>query len=403
MTDKVSSSTVLELIARDLKQARIERNFSLDDISRQITIQKSYLEKIEEGDFSFLSRAYVFAYIKSYAQHLGVGNDELLEQCRQGLQLSGAPKTASADNGRSEERQKQPRNSDINAGESGIKKSLVSWKTGSAVIVLVLLAVVYMVGSSRFSAPPPAPPTVSLPSAAVEDTVAVAEQIVDSLLTTGDDKPPPVEASVHPAPPIAPDRQQAPVHEVTPAHQEKPIPESRPVHRETPVLQVTPTRREITQPDSRPVRRETRSPSATSVSRDTTSPQLAPAETAHPKALPQVRNKSSTVPVASTSDPPSAAATKDSKKVAEEGSPVRASPKNHKVLIVKVVKDYSWVKVVADDSAKVYPGGSFKSGQTLRYEASNKLWVNIGRPGYVELYLNGKKLPTFTSRILVFE
>jgi hypothetical protein len=51
----------------------------------------------------------------------------------------------------------------------------------------------------------------------------------------------------------------------------------------------------------------------------------------------------------------------------------------------------------------VYAGGEFKKGDVLRYEAKNKFWVNIGRPSYVELYLDGKKVPSFSERTVVFQ
>jgi cytoskeleton protein RodZ len=511
MTDKVSSSTVLELMARDLKSARIEKNLSLDDVSRQITIQKSYLEKIEEGDFAFLSRAYVFAYLKSYAQHLGVGNDESIEQCRKDLQISGSTRRAAVQDGNSGARQNERREPEINPGVSKLPKSPFSWKSGTLLAVFVVMAAVYLIGTTRFSVPPPAPPPVSLPSAAVEDTVAVAEPVIDSLVTTGEDKPPLVAASEHPASSIAPNSPETPVPQVTPVRRETPLSESKPVRRETPVLQATPAHRvpplsqekpvgqELPLPESKPVHRETsaskatpanrvlplsqvkpalqeapppeskpvsretsasqttpvnrvpplsqvkpvrqepplpesrperkestlqeatpahrvptlspvtqarrdiRVPSATSASRDTKLTQVSSDHTALPKTLSPVRNKSIVVPDPPASNSPPAASVKSSRKSAEDDTSLQASSRNRKVLIVKVVKDFSWVKVVADDSAKVYPGGSFKSGQTLRYEARNKLWVNIGRPDYVELYLNGKKLPPSTSRILVFD
>ena len=83
--------------------------------------------------------------------------------------------------------------------------------------------------------------------------------------------------------------------------------------------------------------------------------------------------------------------------------PSSKSSPYRKVLVVRLVDDYSWVKVIADDSAKVYPGGQFKNGQVLRYEARYKFWVNIGRPKYVELYLNGKKIPQSADRTLILQ
>jgi len=71
------------------------------------------------------------------------------------------------------------------------------------------------------------------------------------------------------------------------------------------------------------------------------------------------------------------------------------------VLIVRIAKDLSWVKIIADDGDKVYPGAAYKAGEVLRYEAKRKLWVNIGRPPFVELYLNGEKVPPMSKRTIV--
>ncbi|EAT58777.1 helix-turn-helix domain-containing protein [Chlorobium ferrooxidans] len=239
MTDKVSSSSALDLMARELKRARMESNLRLEDISRQITIQKSYLENIEEGDFTFLSRAYIFAYIKSYARFLGVGNDEILEQCRKDLQVSGATPRAATDEGVSAENQKQRRITDEYPSEVRIQKSLVSWKTLTALIVLIavaVLAALYFSGNYQLSVTP-APAPVAMPSPAVEDTVAVAEQIVDSLAIKSDDtsnpsvdreRPSPPEIQTSPATSASPDRPAPPQ---PPARREAPAAEEPPVSR----------------------------------------------------------------------------------------------------------------------------------------------------------------------------
>ncbi len=72
-----------------------------------------------------------------------------------------------------------------------------------------------------------------------------------------------------------------------------------------------------------------------------------------------------------------------------------------KILVVRVITDLTWVKVIADDGSKVYQGGRFKAGEILRYEAKKNFSVNIGRPPYVEIYLNGKKVPPLEKRTVV--
>ncbi len=71
------------------------------------------------------------------------------------------------------------------------------------------------------------------------------------------------------------------------------------------------------------------------------------------------------------------------------------------VLVVRIVEESSWVKIIADDGDMEYPGDEYKAGEVLRFEAKQKFWVNIGRPPLVELYLNGEKVPPMSKRTIV--
>ncbi|MET3576781.1 RodZ family helix-turn-helix domain-containing protein [Bhargavaea ullalensis] len=67
-----------ELGAR-LKQARKEKGYSLDDLQELTKIQKRYLSAIEEGDFGIMPGTfYVRAFIKQYAEAVGLDPDEML-------------------------------------------------------------------------------------------------------------------------------------------------------------------------------------------------------------------------------------------------------------------------------------------------------------------------------------
>ncbi|ARM31567.1 helix-turn-helix domain-containing protein [Prosthecochloris sp. HL-130-GSB] len=72
-----------------------------------------------------------------------------------------------------------------------------------------------------------------------------------------------------------------------------------------------------------------------------------------------------------------------------------------KVLVIRIINDMTWVKVVADDGEIVFPGGRFTKGEVLRYEARNSFWVNVGRPSFVEMYLNGEKVPPLSERTAI--
>lgn len=68
-----------ELGAR-LKEARKAKGFSIDDLQEITKIQKRYLSSIEEGNYATMPGAfYVRAFIKQYAEAVGLNGDELLE------------------------------------------------------------------------------------------------------------------------------------------------------------------------------------------------------------------------------------------------------------------------------------------------------------------------------------
>ena len=63
-----------------LKEARIAKGYSIDDLQEITKIQKRYLANIEEGNYSTMPGAfYVRAFIKQYAEAVGLNGDELLE------------------------------------------------------------------------------------------------------------------------------------------------------------------------------------------------------------------------------------------------------------------------------------------------------------------------------------
>lgn len=69
-----------ELGAR-LKEARLAKGYSLEDLQEITKIQKRYLIGIEEGNYSGMPGSfYVRAFIKQYAEAVGLNPDELLDE-----------------------------------------------------------------------------------------------------------------------------------------------------------------------------------------------------------------------------------------------------------------------------------------------------------------------------------
>ncbi|QQP13694.1 helix-turn-helix domain-containing protein [Lysinibacillus agricola] len=73
-----------------LKEARLSKGYSLDDLQEITKIQKRYLVGIEEGNFSIMPGSfYVRAFIKQYADAVGLNAEEILETYKN--ELPGTP------------------------------------------------------------------------------------------------------------------------------------------------------------------------------------------------------------------------------------------------------------------------------------------------------------------------
>lgn len=68
-------------LGQKLKEARLAKGLSLNDIQELTKIRKRYLEAIEAGDYKVLPGSfYVRAFIKTYAETVGLDPDELLAE-----------------------------------------------------------------------------------------------------------------------------------------------------------------------------------------------------------------------------------------------------------------------------------------------------------------------------------
>ncbi|MFD1392257.1 RodZ domain-containing protein [Lacticaseibacillus jixianensis] len=76
----------MDEIGQKLRTARIEKGYTLDDLQQITKIQKRYLIAIEEGNFDALpGDFYVRAFIKQYAETVGLDADALLTQFQQDI------------------------------------------------------------------------------------------------------------------------------------------------------------------------------------------------------------------------------------------------------------------------------------------------------------------------------
>jgi len=79
---------VTELGAR-LKEARLQKGYSLDDLQEITKIQKRYLIGIEEGNYASMPGSfYVRAFIKQYAEAVGLNPNDILQQYQKEIPAS---------------------------------------------------------------------------------------------------------------------------------------------------------------------------------------------------------------------------------------------------------------------------------------------------------------------------
>ncbi|MQS75853.1 helix-turn-helix domain-containing protein [Companilactobacillus halodurans] len=71
----------MDEIGQKLRNARIKKGYTIDDLQQITKIQKRYLIAIEEGQFDHLpGDFYVRAFIKQYSDAVGINSDDLLDE-----------------------------------------------------------------------------------------------------------------------------------------------------------------------------------------------------------------------------------------------------------------------------------------------------------------------------------
>lgn len=71
----------MDEIGQKLRAARVEKGLTIDDLQQKTKIQKRYLIAIEEGQFNQLpGDFYVRAFVKQYADEVGLNSAELLNE-----------------------------------------------------------------------------------------------------------------------------------------------------------------------------------------------------------------------------------------------------------------------------------------------------------------------------------
>jgi cytoskeletal protein RodZ len=70
----------MNVFSEELKKARESKGITLLDISKQTRITIKYLEAIEQGTFDVLPQTYIRAFIKTYAEKVGLNPVDILKK-----------------------------------------------------------------------------------------------------------------------------------------------------------------------------------------------------------------------------------------------------------------------------------------------------------------------------------
>jgi cytoskeletal protein RodZ len=97
---------MLDKIAEELHEARLKSGISLEQIGVKTRIDIKFLEAIDKGDFAFLPEPYVKAFIKDFAQIVGVDETKIIQ--KYDAAQKGEPLEESAEMGKPDVQEKKP-------------------------------------------------------------------------------------------------------------------------------------------------------------------------------------------------------------------------------------------------------------------------------------------------------
>ena len=87
------STDSLKKFAEELKKAREDSNFTIDQIFSKTRIDKKYIQAIEDGNFSIMPDVYIRAFIKEYSKAIKLDAAEVMgkyELAKKGLSVDSA-------------------------------------------------------------------------------------------------------------------------------------------------------------------------------------------------------------------------------------------------------------------------------------------------------------------------
>lgn len=141
----------LSELAEVLRKARQEKGMSLAEIQEITKIQRRYLEAIENGNFEVLpGHFYVRAFIKSYAEAVGLDADELISQY-----ASELPEPPKVEESPPPLRQNRQANKEKGDGSKWVSRILLY--LFAILVIGVVWASIYYFSKDKEQPAPPAP------------------------------------------------------------------------------------------------------------------------------------------------------------------------------------------------------------------------------------------------------
>ena len=148
LTFKEVGVIVTELGAR-LKEARVQKGYSLDDLQEITKIQKRYLVGIEEGNYASMPGSfYVRAFIKQYSEAVGLDPHEILKQYQNEIPASQVSEVSQSFSN-SHNRRKLVNTTSSNKMMESVPKLIV----GLFVVVILIIAITLI--SKKLNETPP--------------------------------------------------------------------------------------------------------------------------------------------------------------------------------------------------------------------------------------------------------
>ncbi|WDF82004.1 DUF4115 domain-containing protein [Lacticaseibacillus pabuli] len=148
----------MDEIGQKLREARIEKGYTIDDLQQITKIQKRYLIAIEEGNFSALpGDFYVRAFIKQYASVVGINVEQLMEDYQQDIPSVTPTQVDEPENDDVQPTRSASHPERAVAAKRSVRRYLPQIVIGAAVLLIIIVVYGLTISQQRKDAKPSIP------------------------------------------------------------------------------------------------------------------------------------------------------------------------------------------------------------------------------------------------------